>query len=199
MKYRLQRLGLPVAAFLLVGIGTLTLLSNSSSSSGGSQRKPTLVAVTEMAAGSSASEIRTHVEIREIAESDRVANALSSLDEIPDGVLAYTHVSGQQILATSFATNRITAVKKGYVAVSVRLETQRWLGPITTSGTTVDIYDISPSGTRIISSNAVVVDVPATSDIGPKDDTVLSLAVDPRTLADVLLAADQDRLWLVGS
>lgn len=199
MKYRIQRIGLPIAAFLLVGIGTLTLLSNGSSSSTGSERKPTLVAVADIAAGSMAADIRAHVEIRQIAESDRVANALSSLDEIPNGVLAYTHVSGQQILLTSFATNRITAVKKGFVAVSVRLDTQRWLGPISTSGTTVDIYDISPSGSRKISSNAVVVDVPSTTDIGPKDDSVLSLAVDPRTLADVLLAADQGRLWLVGS
>lgn len=199
MKTQLQRFGLPLVAFLLVGAGSFAALAGREGTSGSSNRQPTLVATADIPAGSSAAEVRSHVEVREVAVSDRVPNALSSVDQITDGVLAYAHVNGQQILATSFAPNRIDAVKKGYVAVSIRLDTQRWFGPLTTSGTVVDVYDVTPTGSRLVSKGAVVVDTPTTNDIGPKDDTVLSLAVNPLTLSDVLVAADEGRIWLVGS
>lgn len=198
MKHRLQRFGLPIVAFLLVGGGALAALPRADSDPGGAM-VPTLVAVSDMPAGMSVNDVRSRVEVREVASDDRVPNALASLDDIPSGVLAYAHVSGQPILATSFAENRIDAVKKGYVAISLRLETQRWFGPLTTSGSIVNVYDIAPTGVQLVSRNAVVIDAPSTGDIGPKDDTVLALAVDPASLADVLRAADQGRIWLVGS
>lgn len=198
MKRQLQRYGLPVAAFLLVGLGTLVALPTDDSAAG-SGKLPTVVVVSDISAGTNANEVRSRVEVRQVASEDRASNALSSVDDIPNGVLAYVHVAGQQLLSTSFAENRIDAVKKGYVAVSLRLETQRWLGPLTTSGAIVNVYDIAPTGAQLVSRNAVVIDPPSTSDVGPKDEAVLSLAVDPASLADVLRAAEQGRIWLVGS
>lgn len=199
MTRQLRRFGLPILAFVLVGVGSLVALSGNEHSDASVRRVATLVAIADIPAGTSAADLRAKVEVREIAADDRVASALSSVDDIPDGVLAYAHVAGQQLLASSFATNRINAVKKGYVAVSLRLETQRWFGPLTTSGSVVDVYDIAPSGARVVSRHAVVIDTPGTADVGPKDDTVLSLAVDPASLADLLQAAEQGRIWLVGS
>jgi hypothetical protein len=108
-------------------------------------------------------------------------------------------VVGQQLLVTSFADDAVAAVGAGRVSVSVRVDSQRWVGPFNTTGTVVDVYAIDENGATKISSGAVILGSPSTEDLTPKQDSIVSLAVREETLQAVLVAASENRLWMVGA
>lgn len=193
-----KRLALPFTAFLLVGGGTLLALPEKSPDTGDARKEPTVVAVDAMTAGTPSLEVRSRVEIRDIDVSARADGALSSIDQIPDGVLTANHVPGQQILLSSIAENVVAAVGPGYVSVSVRLDSQRWMGPVGTTGTTVNVYSITNGVSSLISEKAVILDAPEVADLKPRDDAIITLAVRRDSLGAVLVAATEDRLWLTG-
>ena len=185
-------------AFVLVAVGTMLLLTSPADPVESRDRLPTVVVTGNLPAGASRAAVLGAVELRDLETIARPAGALQSLAEIPEAVLVAAHVPGQPLLDSSFAPDRVATIGPGYVAVSVRLDPQRWVGPLLLTGATVAIYDVDPEGPRLISPGAVVVEAVTPEGLDPRQDTILSLGVRLDTLADVLAAAAENRLWLVG-
>lgn len=188
-----------IAAFVLVAVGTLIALPNDDTASSAEQRQPTLVLSVDVESGTPATDVAAHTEVKMIEVAARASGALSSLDEVPEGVLVATHVAGQQLLASSFAGNVVEGLGKGFVAVSVRLDAQRWVGPVMATGKIVDIYDIVEASADPIVRGAVVLSAPAPEEFDPRAEAIVSLGVPESTLSRVLVAANENRVWLVGA
>lgn len=199
MKFSIKRFGPAVLAFTLVVLGVLLVLPDDNDEVKANQDVPVVVALNSLSSGASASQVRNNVEVRMVPETSRASGAISSIAELPDGALAYTHVAGQQILKTSFSVNQLLALGDGYVAVSIRVESQRWVGPYVMSGKSVNIYDTNITTASLISADAVILGTPETEDLEPKQETIISLGVKQESLAAVLVAASEDRLWLVST
>ncbi len=198
-KNEVRRFAPAAGAFLLVAGGTLFALPQSEDKSSDAVRLPTVVAVAPLVGGASTDQVRANIEIRQIDANSRPVGALSSTSEIPDGVLVASVVEGQQLLTSSFAENKVDALGDDYVSVSVRLESQRWVGPVLISGMTVNIFEITDSGALDIAQKAVVLEAPTPNDVEPKADAIVSLGIPQDALPKVLLAASENRLWLVGA
>ena len=199
IKFSMKRFGPAVLAFLLVVVGVLLLVPNDNNEAKANLEVPVVVAESSLSSGATASQVRSNVAVRMVPETARAAGAFSSIEELPDGVLAYSHVAGQQILKTSFSENQLVALGDGYVAVSIRVESQRWVGPYVMAGSSVNIFDTQVAGASLISSDAVILGVPETTDLEPKEDTVISLGVKRESLPAVLVAASENRIWLVSA
>ena len=195
----LKRFAPATLAFVLVAFGTLLVLPKNDEAANADERQPTLALVRGVEAGTPASELVTDVEVKMLEPDARATGALSSLDEIPDGVLISNHVPGEQLLASSFAANVVEGLGVGFVAVSVRLDAQRWVGPLVTTGDVVDVYDIGDEVALPIARDAVVLEAPTPTDLGPRDEAVISLGVPQSSLSAVLVAANDNRIWLVGA
>jgi hypothetical protein len=195
---RILRYWPSLIAFILIAVGTVVLINAQESSVASLDRVPTLVLTERVEQGTNSVNLVSLIEIRQLEPEARPEGALSSIEELPEGVLASTHVAGQALLATSIAPNRVASLGPGYVAISVRLDSQRWVGPVLLTGRTVDIYDIDPDAPRMISPAAVVVEVISPTAVDPKQETILSLGVREETLPAVLAAASDNRIWLVG-
>ena len=195
----LKRFAPATLAFVLVAFGTLLVLPKNDEAANADERQPTLVLVRGVEAGTPASELVTDVEVKMLEPDARATGALSSLDEIPDGVLISNHVPGEQLLKSSFAANVVEGLGVGFVAVSVRLDAQRWVGPLVTTGDVVDVYDIGDEVALPIARDAVVLEAPTPTDLGPRDEAVISLGVPQSSLSAVLVAANDNRIWLVGA
>ena len=83
--------------------------------------------------------------------------------------------------------------------MSVRLDPQRWAGPLTTTGDTVTVHDVGDNATTVIAREVRIVSAPDPSELGPRSEQVITLAVPENTATDVITAAADNRLWLVGS
>ena len=197
-KTMAKRYGPSVAVFALVSAGVVLALPKDGAGNDDADLVPVLVVTRPVAAGSPTDDLAASVAVRRIAESDRPDGALVDDADIPDGVMAYDHVAGQQLLAGSFAEDPVAAVGEGRVAVSVRVDSQRWVGPYTMTGAKVDVYSIDDTGATKISDGAVILGSPSTDDLTPKQDSIVSLAVREETLQAVLVAANENRLWMVG-
>ena len=198
-KAMLKKFGPTVAVFSLVSVGAVLALPKNNGSASGADLVPVVVVTKSIPGGSSTASLEGNVEVRNIPRSAQVKGALASVSEIPDGVLAFDHASGQQLLETSVAEDQVAAVGEGRVAVSVLVDPQRWVGPFTISGAEVDVYAVRDDGAELISSGAVILGTPSTDGLLPKEDAIVSLAVRDETLQAVLLAASEGRLWMVGS
>lgn len=196
VKSIVKRATAPAVAFVCVGAGGLLLVPRDESNE---EKLPTLVAASDIADGTDAARVRGRVEVRMLPPEARVSGALTSADEIPDGVLAYAHESGQQILTSSFAADRIAALGDDFVAVSIRVDSPRWVGPLVTTGRIVDVYEVDAEEVRLITTDAVIVDAPEPENLGAKDDSVVVLGVRKDALSAVVLAASNNAIWLVGS
>ena len=188
-----------VVVFSLAFVGVLALAPRDDGD--GDDLVPVVVATRTLADGTTTNEVRRGAEVRMIPEAARAEGALTALEQVPRGVLAYDHVVGQQVLATSFARSNVSGLGADFVAVSVRLDPQRWLGPWLQAGRIVDVYDTRDSNPTRVAVGAVILDVPAslaTSDVDPSDDAVVSLGVPSGALSAVLSAAQNDTVWLVG-
>lgn len=193
-----RKWGPAVFAFLLVAGGTLAALPSDTRRAEATDLVPALFVTGRLEAGAATSEVKDNVEVRNIPADLRPAGALTSESEIPSGVLAATHVAGQQLLQTSFAANRASALGEGYATISVKLDAQRWLGPVKVTGKFVSVYSILNGQSVLICSDAVVLDAPSTDDVKPADSSIISLGVRREFLADIAAAADGEHLWLTG-
>ncbi len=195
----LRRHRVTIAAFFLVLIGTLAVVPRGDESATATEKIPTLVVTSAIAKGSSSALVRASVEVRDLDADARATGALSSLDEIPDGVLVSAHVAGEQLLVSSFASDEVSALGPGFVSVSIRLDAQRWVGPLLTTGDTVDVFDVTDTGSTKIATKAVIIDAPSAAEVGPRDESIVSMGVPASALPAVLSAATSGRIWLVGA
>ncbi len=193
----LVRKAAPVAvAFSLTFVGILALVPRGEDDRG--ELVPVAVATRSLADGTTANAVKNGAEIRMIEASARAEGAVGSLDELPEGVLAYDHVAGQQILLTSFAQSRVRSLGEGYVAISVKLDPQRWVGALLEAGRIVDVYDTDDVSPRRVAVRAVILESPNPADLLPTEDTLVSIGVPAESLPDVLTAVANNRVWLVG-
>ncbi len=198
-KSKIKRFGPSVAVFSLVSVGALMALPDNDGADANKDLVPVVVATKTMASGTPSESVATGVEVRKVPRSARAEGAIDAIGDVPRGVLAYDHVAGQQLLVTSFADDPVDAVGEGRVAVSVLVDPQRWVGPFSTTGAVVDVYAIDENGATKISSGAVILKSPSSEDLAPKEDSIVSLAVREETLQAVLVAASENRLWMVGA
>lgn len=195
----LRRFTPAALAFVLVALGSLMVLPKNDDVANADQRQPVLVLTGDVEAGTSTADLVALVDVKMLEADARATGALSSIDDLPEGVLTSDHVTGQQLLATSFAANVVEGLGDGFVAVSVRLDAQRWVGPLVTTGDVVDVYDIGVDAATPIARKAVVLEAPTPTDLGPRDEAVISLGVPETSLSAVLVAASENRIWLVGA
>lgn len=197
---RAKHLGMPLAAGVLVTVGALALTSGAADS--GSATGPvlidTLVATRPIEAGTPTDELAGSVEVRELPADARADGALTNIDQLPDGTIVADLVSGQQVLASSIADDPIDAIGDDLVAVSVRLDPQRWTGPFTTTGAVVDIYETSDVDTRLIVSGAQIINAPDTAELDPRSEAVITLAVPIDSVTSVITAGATGQIWMVG-
>jgi hypothetical protein len=78
------------------------------------------------------------------------------------------------------------------------MDSQRWAGPYLSTGTVVDVYEIIDQVSTRIAENAVILNEPSTDDLASSDQQIISLAIPGSSLNQVLVAANESRLWLVG-
>ena len=195
----LRRHWVTVTAFFLVLLGTLAVVPRGDEKADATKRISTLVLTKALDEGTPAEAVRAAVEVRDLDPDARASGALSSLDEIPAGVLVSDHVVGEQLLASSFASDEVAALGPGFVSVSIRLDSQRWVGPFLTTGDTVDVFDVSDTGSVKIASKAVIIEAPPAGEVGPRDESIVSMGVPASALPAVLSAASSGRIWLVGA
>jgi hypothetical protein len=128
-----------------------------------------------------------------------LSEAFADTPHLPDGVLVIDLVPGQQVLATSIADDVVAAIADDYVAVSVRLDPQRWTGPFSVTGADVDLYDNREESTGLLVKNARIIEAPDTTELDARSEAVITLAVPADDVGAVIDAAANGRLWAVGS
>ncbi len=187
-----------VGAFVLVCAGALMLLPQNDASKASSD--VTVVIVTRaLPEGTPSADVRDSLATRTIPAEAVVQGALTSVAQVPDGVLAVPLAEGQQLTPLSFASTRVAALGDGFVAVSVRLDSQRWTGPAKVTGERVDVYGVRTGATEILAAGATVLDSPPVDGLAPRDDAIVTLGVPRASVEAVLIAASEERLWLVGT
>jgi len=192
----------PLGVGIFVMVGTLALLREDASSTAGGVLVPTLVAARPIPASTPVAELAGYTEVRDLPAAARASGALGSAADLPtalsSGVVARELVAGQQVLTSSIAADPIAAVADDYVAVSVRLEPQQWVGPFQTTGATVAIYEIGETASRSLVDDARIVLSPDPTTLEPKSEAVITLAVPGNKVSAVVAAAATGKLWLVG-
>ena len=198
---RLRRLGLPLAAGALVAFGTLALVGNGDDAAGTPtvDLTPTVVARQAVPSGTDRETLIDRLEVRMLPDEARADGAIERLDDLPEGVLVTELVRGQQVLMSSIADDVIAAIADNYVAVSVRLDPQRWAGPFNVTGAEVDLYDNQEASTGLLVEGARIIDAPDTTELDPRSEAVITLAVPADDVSAVIDAAANGRLWAVGS
>jgi hypothetical protein len=187
-----------LGAFVAVLIGSLMLLSRNDSSARAEAQLQVVVLSRALPAGTPAETVRQAAVVRTMPADAVVGGAIRSIADIADGVLASAHASGQQLSSLSMARSQAAAIGPDFVVTSVRLATANWSGALRITGTTVDIYALGDTGVQLVSRGAVVLNSPSVDEVQPGADSVITLAVRIETLGPVLLAAESERLWLVG-
>jgi hypothetical protein len=187
-----------IAIFLLVTFGLLQLIPPDKNVAVSTELIPTVVFTQIASAGTNSSDLVSQIEIRMMDTQSRASGSLSSIEEIPSGVLVSDHVEGQQLLISSIAANAVDGLGVGFVAVSVAMDAQRWIGPLLATGTIVDVYEVIGETSTRIAENAVILNEPTVDESSSNDQTIISLAVPGSSLNQVLVAANENRLWLVG-
>jgi hypothetical protein len=187
-----------IAIFLLVTFGLLQLIPTDKNVAVSTELIPTVVFTQIAPAGTNSSDLVSQIEIRMMDMQSRASGSLSSIEEIPSGVLVSDHVEGQQLLISSIAANAVDGLGVGFVAVSVAMDAQRWIGPLLATGTIVDVYEVIGETSTRIAENAVILNEPTVDESSSNDQTIISLAVPGSSLNQVLVAANENRLWLVG-
>jgi hypothetical protein len=160
---------------------------------------PTLVARQAVPSGADHETLIDRLEVRMLPAEARADGVIESLDDLPEGVLVNELVRGQQVLMTSIADDVVAAIADNYVAVSVRLDPQRWAGPFNVTGAEVDLYDNQEASTGLLVEGARIIDAPDTAELDPRSEAVITLAVPADDVSAVINAAANGRLWAVGS
>ena len=200
MKFspRVRRYIPAAIAFTLVALGAAAALPGSGDTAAERPQVPVVVAASTLRSGVAASDVMRQAEVRMFDDSLVADGALASIDDIPDGVLAYPVAQGQQLVASSFAEDEVAALGNDFVSVAVDLDAQRWVGPLLTSGTVVDVYDVGVEGATLVANDAVVMEHPEVTEALPGQDALVTLGVPKAALAMVLQSAGLGQIWLVG-
>jgi len=204
-----RRLAIPLLAGALVSIGVIALTG-----SGGDpidadptvDLVATLVADRPVAAGTPIAQLGDAIGVRMLpreARADGALGATAGLDDLAahDGAIVTTDlVTGEQLLLGDIASDPVAAIADDYVAVSVRLDLQRWAGPYVTTGAEVDIYSTgTDTATMLIVADARIVAAPDAAELDPRSESVITLAVPAVDVTAVIEAAAAGTLWMVGS
>ena len=196
----MRRAAVPIAAFAITAVGLYALTADGSTTTEvAPDGVATVVATRAVAAGASTAEIIAASEVRMLPATARAEGALTATDAVPSGILVTDLVPGQQVLSSSVADDVVDALGDGLVAVSVRLDPQRWSGPFTTTGDIVDVHEVADTGTTVLATEVRIVATPDTAELDPRSEQVITLAVPSDTVGAVITAAADNRLWLVGS
>ena len=196
----MRRAAVPIAAFAITAVGLYALTADGSTTTEvAPDGVATVVATRAVAAGASTAEIIAASEVRMLPATARAEGALTATDAVPSGILVTDLVPGQQVLSSSVADDVVDALGEGLVAVSVRLDPQRWSGPFTTTGDIVDVHEVADTGTTVLATGVRIVATPDTANLDPRSEQVITLAVPDGTVGAVITAAADNRLWLVGS
>jgi len=189
----------PLGAGLLVMVGTYLLIGTSGDSTAANENLlPSIVAIEPIAAGTDTSELGGVIDIRMLPPSARPDGALSDLESLPQGVLTSDLVVGQQLLKSSVALDKVDALGGGFVSVSVRVDAQRWAGPYGSTGDRVDIYRAGET-TQLIVSDAVIIHAPLLEDLDSRAESIVTLAVPETAVTNIITAASQNEIWMVGA
>ena len=199
IKLNSQRYAPAVLAFIFVLVGAMLALPSENNSVGAEDKVPVVVAKGTLAAGEHGDVVAASAKVLMVPEAARADGAFTSIEQLPNSVLAYGLVPGQQILRSSFSTDRVSSIGRDFVSVSLRVDPQRWVGPMKLSGAVVNIFDSSTDSTNLISIGAVILDSPSMKDLDPKQDCIISLAVKQENVASVVKAAANNNIWLVGT
>jgi len=196
----LRRAAIPLAAFAITAVGLYALTAdNAPTVDAPVEGIATVVATRALPAGATTADIIAASEIRMLPATARAEGALTATDAVPTGILINDLVPGQQVLASSVADDVVDALGDGLVAVSVRLDPQRWSGPFSTTGDIVDVHEVAETGTSVLATDVRIVATPDPAELDPRSEQVITLAVPDNTVGAVITAAADNRLWLVGS
>lgn len=196
----LRRAAIPLAAFAITAVGLYALTAdNAPTADAPVEGFATVVATRALPAGATTADIIAASEIRMLPATARAEGALTATDAVPTGILINDLVPGQQVLASSVADDVVDALGDGLVAVSVRLDPQRWSGPFSTTGDIVDVHEVAETGTSVLATDVRIVATPDPAELDPRSEQVITLAVPDNTVGAVITAAADNRLWLVGS
>ena len=194
-----RNIAAPLGAGLLVMVGTYALVGTSDETGVANEDLfPTVVVLEPIAAGTDTAVINDSLEIRMLPNSVRPDGALSDLESIPAGVLASDAVTGEQLLQSSIALDAVDALGGGFTSISVRVDAQRWAGPYGVTGDAVDIYR-SGETIELIVSNAVIISAPSIEELDPRAESIVTLAVPNGSITQVISAASQNEIWMVGA
>lgn len=208
-----RRLVVPLLAGVLVTIGTLAIVSPGSDTADADPTADlvaTIVASRPIAAGTPINEIVDSVEVRMLPGDARADGVIGTIGGRPDGIpdlaahadaiVTTDLVVGEQLLIGDIAADPVTAIAPDYVAVSVRLDPQRWTGPYATTGAEVDVYATGDDTTasRIV-DDARIIAAPDITDLDPRSEAIITLAVPAADVTAVIDAASSSTIWLVGS
>lgn len=185
-------------AFTFVLTGSWLLLPRDSDTAEADTQVNVLVLTRATPKGAAPSEVIESVSVRKLPAEAVVQGAFTSLSELPNGVLAIDHAAGQQLTSSSFVRNRVAAVGPDFVVTSVRMDAQSWTGAVRIAGETVDVYALTDNGATLVTRGAVVLDAPPLAEVQPGSESVITIAVRNDVLAALLVAAREERLWLVG-
>ena len=197
----MRTLGPVLMAFVLAGLGVLVLAGGQKASGDaqGEVTKPTLTAITTIDAGTPTSALSGMVEVRMLPESARASGALSSLAEIPSGVVAARMVSGQQVLTTSVVEEQKKGLGTDRIAVSAKLDPAQFAGPVATTGKRVNVYAVGAKDAELIATDVVVLDAPDPGTLTPQQEVIVTLGVSPQQVSRVVGAVAGAGIWLVSA
>ena len=194
-----RNIAAPLGAGLLVMVGTYALVGTSNETGVANEDLlPTVVVLEPIAAGTDTAVINDSLEIRMLPNSVRPDGALSDLESIPAGVLASDAVTGEQLLQSSIALDAVDALGGGFTSISVRVDAQRWAGPFGSTGDAVDIYR-SGETIELIVADAVIISAPSIEELDPRAESIVTLAVPDESITQVISAASQNEIWMVGA
>ena len=194
-----RNIAAPLGAGILVMVGTYALVGTSNDIGVVDEDLvPTVVVVEPISAGTDTAVIADLVEVRMLPRSVRPDGALSDLESLPAGVLVHDTVSGEQLLESSIALDEVDALGGGFTSISVRVDAQRWAGPFGSTGGAVDIYR-SGETIELIVADAVIISAPSIEELDPRAESIVTLAVPDESITQVISAASQNQIWMVGA
>ena len=195
----LKRIGPVVAAFVLVALGVLVLAGGNEKSADASTDglRPTVVAISQIAKGTTLSAASAQVEVRMLPGDARAEGAVESVAELPAGVLGVDVVPGQQVLKSMVVDDVRQSLGNGRVAVSARLDPAQGTGPVAATGTRVNVYAIGGSNAELIATDVIVLSSPDPSTLTPQQEAVVTLGVIDSQVSRIIGAVSGAGVWLV--
>lgn len=218
------------AAVVLAAVGTLLIVAYVRGIEGRAMAEerivPVLVVQKAIAQGTSAADIRASVGLEQVPAKVRAQGAVDKLGDLEGLVAAVDLVPGEQVTKKRFLTPQVAAeqqgvdVPKGFLEVTVALETARVVGGQIVPGDTVAVLGSFAEGagegagsptTHVLLHKALVTDLRTeTSEISaptqdkPKDEgkgvpgaqIFVTLALDAPSVERVVHTAEFGTIWL---